>query len=210
MKNVFISYRRDDNPDATGRICDELRERFGPQSVFMDIDNIPFAIDFRDHVRETLKQSDIVLAVVGPRWRGAGEGRVRLEDEDDPVRAEIEIAMQAGIPIFPVLVDGAAMPQAPDFADLPAIAARWAEIERATQTFVAGLGDADVARVIEYTNFQGERWAYPLWQQMMHQVNHATQHRSEAAVILTGLGSSPGGLDLLYFADEQEIGRAHV
>ena len=93
------------------------------------------------------------------------------------------------------------MPQATDFADLPAIAARWAEIERATQTFVAGLGDGDVERVIEYTNFQGERWAYPLWQQMMHQVNHATQHRSEAAVILTELGCSPGGLDLLYFVD---------
>jgi len=98
------------------------------------------------------------------------------------------------------------MPQAADFADLPAIAVRWAEVERATQTFVAGLGDADVARVIEYTNFQGERWAYPLWQQMMHQVNHATQHRSEAAVILTGLGASPGGLDLLFFVDEQGAG----
>ena len=93
------------------------------------------------------------------------------------------------------------MPQAADFADLLAIKTRWTEIERATHAFVAGLGDGDVARVIEYTNFQGERWAYPLWQQMMHQVNHATQHRSEAAVILTELGCSPGGLDLLYFVD---------
>ena len=96
-----------------------------------------------------------------------------------------------------------AMPQAADFADCSAIAARWAEIERATQAFVTGLGDAEVARVVEYTNFQGERWAYPLWQQMMHQVNHATQHRSEAAIILTELGASPGGLDLLFFVDEQ-------
>ena len=96
-----------------------------------------------------------------------------------------------------------AMPQAADFADLPAITARWAAIERTTHAFVAGLGDADVARVVEYTNFQDERWAYPLWQQMMHQVNHATQHRSEAAVILTELGCSPGGLDLLYFVDVQ-------
>jgi uncharacterized damage-inducible protein DinB len=100
------------------------------------------------------------------------------------------------------------MPQAADFADMPAIKTRWTEIERATHVFVAGLGDADVARVIEYTNFQGERWAYPLWQQMMHQVNHATQHRSETAVILTELGCSPGGLDLLYFVDVQGA-RAH-
>src|SRR5437773_2660376 len=56
-------------------------------------------------------------------------------------------------------------------------------------------------RILEYTNMQGERWAYPLWQQMIHQVNHATQHRSEAAVMLTKLGHSPGWLDLLYFVD---------
>ena len=48
---------------------------------------------------------------------------------------------------------------------------------------------------------QGERWAYPLWQQMIHQVNHATQHRSEAAMMLTKLDCSPGLLDLLYFVD---------
>jgi len=67
--------------------------------------------------------------------------------------------------------------------------------------FVAGLTDARIAAVVEYTNFEGERWAYPLWQQMLHQVNHATQHRSEAAMLLTRLGHSPGWLDYIYFID---------
>src|SRR5258707_11249334 len=88
-----------------------------------------------------------------------------------------------------------------NFPDLAAIRARWETVERDTQGFVAGLTDADLGRVVAYTNMQGERWAYPLWQQMIHQVNHATQHRSEAAVMLTKLGCSPGGLDLLYFVD---------
>src|SRR2546422_4764141 len=88
-----------------------------------------------------------------------------------------------------------------DFPDLATIRARWQTIERDTQAFVAALTEADLARVVEYTNMQGERWAYPLWQQMIHQVNHATQHRSEAAVMLTKLGHSPGWLDLLYFVD---------
>src|SRR5213083_662227 len=90
---------------------------------------------------------------------------------------------------------------AADFPDLATIRARWQTIERDTQAFVAALTEADLARVVEYTNMQGERWAYPLWQQMIHQVNHATQHRSEAAVMLTKLGHSPGWLDLLYFVD---------
>lgn len=87
------------------------------------------------------------------------------------------------------------------FPDLPTIRRRWGEIEGDTQAFVATLDDPRLAAVVAYTNFQGERWAYPLWQMMIHQVNHATQHRSEAAVLLTQFGHSPGWLDLLYFVD---------
>jgi uncharacterized damage-inducible protein DinB len=39
----------------------------------------------------------------------------------------------------------------------------------------------------------------------IHQVNHATQHRSEAAVMLTTLECSPGFLDLLYFVDVEAV-----
>lgn len=92
-----------------------------------------------------------------------------------------------------------AWPPAP--SDLAELHTRWTAIERDTQRFVAGLDDARLAEVVAYTNMQGEPWAYPLWQQMVHQVNHATQHRSEVAVLLTGFGHSPGLLDLLYFID---------
>jgi uncharacterized damage-inducible protein DinB len=87
------------------------------------------------------------------------------------------------------------------FFDLAALRGRWDEIEHDTQAFVAGLSDTRLERVVEYTNTNGERWAYPLWQQMIHQVNHATQHRSEAALMLTQYGHSPGWLDFLHFID---------
>ena len=93
------------------------------------------------------------------------------------------------------------MPAPDDFADLAAIRARWVEIERDMQRFVAGLSDGDLGRVVAYLNTEGERWAYPLWQQVLHQVNHATQHRSEAAMVLTRFGQSPGWLDFLYYLD---------
>jgi uncharacterized damage-inducible protein DinB len=101
-----------------------------------------------------------------------------------------------------------ALPEAAGFPDLATIRTRWNEIERDTQAFVAGLDDARLAAEVAYTNMQDETWAYPLWQQMIHQVNHATQHRSEAAVLLTQLGYSPGWLDLLYFVDLTDQGAA--
>jgi len=88
-----------------------------------------------------------------------------------------------------------------DFPDLDAIRMRWTALERETRDFVAALSEAELARVVRYTNTKGEEWAYPLWQMLIHQVNHATQHRSEAAMLLTQMGRSPGDLDLLVYMD---------
>jgi uncharacterized damage-inducible protein DinB len=101
-----------------------------------------------------------------------------------------------------------ALPAPGDFADLAALRARWREIEDGTAAFVAGLDDAALGREVAYRNQAGERWAYPLWQQMLHQVNHATQHRSEVAMVLTRFGQSPGWLDFLYWVDLRGAGKA--
>lgn len=88
------------------------------------------------------------------------------------------------------------------FLDLNHLRARWDEVDRETQDFVASCTEAELAREITYRNYQNELWTYPLWQQMLHQVNHATQHRSEVAMVLSTWGFSPGWLDFLYFIDE--------
>jgi uncharacterized damage-inducible protein DinB len=45
----------------------------------------------------------------------------------------------------------------------------------------------------------------PVWQMLVHVVNHGTQHRAEAAAILTAEGRSPGELDLINYAEEQGV-----
>jgi uncharacterized damage-inducible protein DinB len=90
-----------------------------------------------------------------------------------------------------------------DFPDVAALRSHWDEVEDATSAYLTTLREADLARVVSYVNFQGETWAYPLWQQLLHQVNHATQHRSEAALLLTRFGYSPGWLDLLFYVDQK-------
>jgi uncharacterized damage-inducible protein DinB len=72
-----------------------------------------------------------------------------------------------------------------------------------SRAFVGGITERDLERTVTYVNFQGETWAYPLWQQLLHQVNHATQHRSEVAAQLTRFRHSPGWLDFLVYLDEQ-------
>jgi hypothetical protein len=112
MPIIAISYRRSDSSAISGRIYDRLTAHYGDHSVFMDVDNIPFGTDFRSHIRETLQRSDILIAVIGPKWLGANaDANSRMQEKTDPVRVEIETALERKIPILPVLVDGAKMPE---------------------------------------------------------------------------------------------------
>jgi hypothetical protein len=113
MAKIAISYRRADSAAMAGRICDRLIAHYGEDAVFMDVDKIPFGIDFRDHIRDTLLKTDVVIAVIGPNWvgRDAG-GAARIAEVTDPVRAEIETALGQHKAVIPVLVDGARMPSA--------------------------------------------------------------------------------------------------
>jgi hypothetical protein len=95
-----------------------LKGHFGEDSVFMDIDSIPFGLDFREHIQDSLDRCDILVAIVGPRWATPDEsGRLRLTDETDWVRIEIEVALAKTIPVIPGLIDGAALPAPADLLE---------------------------------------------------------------------------------------------
>ncbi|WP_249369920.1 GUN4 domain-containing protein [Acaryochloris marina] len=110
--SIFISYRREDSPDVTGRIYDRLVGEFGGDAVFKDVDDIPLGKDFRKHLNEEVSRCQILLAVIGTKWVNCadGNGNKRLDNQQDFVRIEIEAALNRDIPVIPLLVSGAAMP----------------------------------------------------------------------------------------------------
>jgi len=82
VTKIAISYRRADTEVMAGRIRDRLADRYGGDTVFMDIDDIPYGKDFRTHIFETIVQSDVLLVIVGQRWLGAGRGGTRRIDNE--------------------------------------------------------------------------------------------------------------------------------
>jgi hypothetical protein len=113
MAEIFLSYRRQDSQSATGRLADRLEAHFGDARVFRDHE-IAAGENFVEAIRRSVESSTVVLAIVGRRWLDANdaEGRRRLDDPADFVRLEIELALQARVPVVPVLVEGATMPAA--------------------------------------------------------------------------------------------------
>ena len=75
------------------------------------------------------------------------------------------------------------------------------------EAFLAELTPPQLAKPISYTNTQGQEFAYPLWQMMVHVVNHGTHHRSELAEMLTRVGHAPPAMDLLVYYDELDGAR---
>jgi uncharacterized damage-inducible protein DinB len=88
-----------------------------------------------------------------------------------------------------------------DFPTFESLHVRWAEEEKALMSFVERLTDEKLESKFKYNSTDGEPHERILWHVMAHMVNHGTQHRAEAAAILTDLGHSPGDIDLLYFLD---------
>ncbi|HSL45639.1 MAG TPA: toll/interleukin-1 receptor domain-containing protein [Anaerolineales bacterium] len=116
---IFISYRRSDSADITGRIYDRLVDEFGRDPIFKDVDSIPLGVDFKEYLDQKVSECRVLLAVIGDRWVDARDaaGRKRLDDPEDFVRIEIESALRRDIPVIPLLVRGVQMPSE---VDLPA------------------------------------------------------------------------------------------
>jgi uncharacterized damage-inducible protein DinB len=68
--------------------------------------------------------------------------------------------------------------------DWPALHERWKEWAR-------GLTDERAGTAITYKDLKGNQWTQPLWQLVLHMVNHGTHHRGQAAGFLRIMEAKP-------------------
>ena len=85
-----------------------------------------------------------------------------------------------------------------------ALTTRWLEEEAKIREYLAGLSDSDVMADYTVRRRGADPMPMPTWQVLAHVANHGTQHRSEAAEMLTAIGRSPGELDLIFYFMQQQ------
>ena len=79
----------------------------------------------------------------------------------------------------------------------------WPAVLDGWKRWAAGLTDQDAGHEVVYTDMKGRRWSQPLWQLVLHVVNHGTHHRGQVSGFLRALGHPPPVVDLVYYYRER-------
>jgi hypothetical protein len=108
-QGVFLSYRREDAGPYARSLQLQLSQRIPDAHIFMDLDSIEAGLPFAAVIRDALESCTVLVALIGRQWMTITDedGRRRLDDPDDYVRFEIQMALKRGVRVIPVLVDGA-------------------------------------------------------------------------------------------------------
>jgi hypothetical protein len=110
MARVFISYRRADGQYAVGWIEERLArldEVTSVRTAFRDNTTLRLGDDLPDVLAAEVENCDVLIAVIGPHWRGERpDGTARILDPNDWIAREIELALKFDKRIVPVLIGG--------------------------------------------------------------------------------------------------------
>jgi hypothetical protein len=130
----------------------------------------PAREDFRKVIAAAIAECDVFLAVIGKQWAAVKDkkGARRLDNPGDFVRLETEAALKRKIPVIPVLVGGAKMP---DKSELP--------------ESISGLADRQAVELSD------SRWAHDVGRllEILRKRAETTAKRKEAAASIRRLES---------------------
>ena len=93
------------------------------------------------------------------------------------------------------------------FPTFAALRERWMIEQQEMRAYIDALTEKTLNSTIRYV-IPGAVRERVVWQILVDVIIHATQHRSEAAVLLTGYGQSPGDFDFTMFLNERAKGKS--
>ena len=99
-----------------------------------------------------------------------------------------------------------ALPNVSQFPDVQTLRETWLVNEERLLAFVAELSQSDLDRQLEYKTLKYGVYSNPLWQSMLHVVNHGTYHRGQVTTLLRQHGVQSILLDLMHFYRERSTG----
>ena len=115
---IYICYRRSDSALYALALSATLKDRFGNDSVFLDVEKIGGVHTWKQQLDEHLSRSMVVLVLIGPKWvsdfkkhatcSAAEKNDGKLPEEpEDWVKSEIKGALDKKTHIIPIVVGGA-------------------------------------------------------------------------------------------------------
>jgi len=114
----------------------------------------------------------------------------------------------AGDRVWLARLSGAPIPAFVTDADrsLAVLEREWPPLQERWKEWAAGLTDEMALKELSYFDLKGRSWTQPVWELVLHVVNHGTHHRGQVAGFLRSLGYTPPPIDLVVFCRER--GRA--
>ena len=86
----------------------------------------------------------------------------------------------------------------------------WPTLHERWKDWAGKLSDAGAEASVSYADLRGKRWEQPVWQIVLHVVNHSTQHRGQVLGFLRALGHTPPKIDLTEYYRSPQLRQSGV
>jgi uncharacterized damage-inducible protein DinB len=94
-------------------------------------------------------------------------------------------------------------PAVRELPDAAAVREEWMKLEREIRQLVGSLDRSCLGEPVRIKTSAGREFTHPLWEPLVHLVNHGTYHRGQLASMLRQLGAQPVPTDMIYFFRER-------
>lgn len=94
------------------------------------------------------------------------------------------------------------VPNPSDRPSMEFLTADWPDLQRKWEAWADSISDAGLERVAQFKLLNGTPSELPVWQIVIHVVNHATLHRGQVVAMMRQLGAKPPATDILWYYRE--------